>query len=138
MPRAWLDDLDGVTHEARFDITLDRVNVGRASSAEPTRDACYLVIRRNTIGRRHATLRYLDGQFSVEDHQSINGTYVNGDRVINNTPVDHGDLLTFDEFRFKLNVDTTPMRLPASAQGDDDDDDDDDEDRTEFLPREKR
>ena len=78
-----------------------------APSRGPTSDVTgaeteYLVIRRNTIGRQHASIGFEDGGFYVEDLQSINGTYVNGERADGRLNVANGDEIAFDEFRFRL------------------------------------
>ena len=107
-PRAWLHDLDNCTRTPSFEIIHDRISVGRtAPSRGRTGDVTgaeteYLVIRRNTIGRKHASVGFEDGAFYVEDLQSINGTYVNGERADGRLNVANGDEITFDEFRFRL------------------------------------
>lgn len=49
------------------------------------------------VGRRHATLHLQNGQASLEDHQSVNGTYVNRQRLQSGNPqlLNDGDELRF-------------------------------------------
>ena len=75
-------------------------------------------------------MRFVEGKFEVEDHQSVNGTFVNGDRIIAATPVRDGDTLTFDEFRFRFRVMQPPPPPPLPP---DDDYDPEDDDKTAFL-----
>lgn len=49
------------------------------------------------VGRRHATLHLQGGQATLEDHQSVNGTYVNRQRLQSGVrqPLNNGDELRF-------------------------------------------
>ena len=51
------------------------------------------------VSRVHARLRAADGQVSVEDAGSKNGTWVNGERREGPTTLDDGDELAFGTFR---------------------------------------
>jgi pSer/pThr/pTyr-binding forkhead associated (FHA) protein len=51
-----------------------------------------------TVSRRHAELRRKDGRFAVQDMGSLNGTYVNRDRV-ENTQLANGDELQIGKFK---------------------------------------
>jgi pSer/pThr/pTyr-binding forkhead associated (FHA) protein len=51
-----------------------------------------------TVSRRHAEIRRKDGRFSVHDMGSLNGTYVNRDRV-ENTQLASGDELQIGKFK---------------------------------------
>lgn len=125
MPEAYLIDLDGSTNSQRFQIMTDNLSVGRSTPTQMTGRE-YLSIRRNTIGRRHASVRYARGRFWVEDHRSVNGTFVNGERVMGTAPLESGDELTFDTFRFNFVV------IPADHVGGGDDDPRLDVDQTQF------
>lgn len=55
-----------------------------------------VVLMDKTVSRRHATLwRKSQSSWRVLDHQSRNGTWVNGVRVRTEAPVQPGDTLTF-------------------------------------------
>ena len=79
----------------------DTVVVGRSKNT-PDNESTYISIRRNTVGRKHASLRFARGLFWVEDHKSVNGTFVNGERVDGMSPLESGDELTFDTYRFSF------------------------------------
>ena len=43
---------------------------------------CQLVFADDTVSRRHAELRFSDGRWMLRDLGSVNGTWVNGRRVM--------------------------------------------------------
>lgn len=51
-----------------------------------------------TVSRRHAELRRKEGRFSIHDMGSLNGTYVNRDRV-ENTQLASGDEVQIGKFK---------------------------------------
>jgi pSer/pThr/pTyr-binding forkhead associated (FHA) protein len=51
-----------------------------------------------TVSRRHAEIRRKDGAFFVHDMGSLNGTYVNRERV-DNTQLANGDELQIGKFK---------------------------------------
>jgi pSer/pThr/pTyr-binding forkhead associated (FHA) protein len=51
-----------------------------------------------TVSRRHAEIRRKDSQFLVHDMGSLNGTYVNRERV-ENTQLANGDELQIGKFK---------------------------------------
>jgi two-component system, NtrC family, sensor kinase len=57
--------------------------IGRSSDVIPLTD--------HTISRRHAELRPDNGRWLLADLNSVNGTYLNGQRVVQPTPLKHGD-----------------------------------------------
>jgi class 3 adenylate cyclase len=66
------DDASGTQHP----LVGTRVSVGRA----PTND---VVLERDmSVSRHHAVFEHHEGQWTVRDEQSANGTFVNGDRTL--------------------------------------------------------
>ena len=59
---------------SRFLLDRPETSVGRHSDADIFLDDV-------TVSRRHAVLRQTDGGIEVADNGSLNGSYVNGDRV---------------------------------------------------------
>src|SRR5439155_13231861 len=57
------------------------------------RKDCDLKIRSSEVSRRHCLLCYQDGVLFVEDLDSVNGTYLNGQRVAGREAVRPGDEL---------------------------------------------
>jgi pSer/pThr/pTyr-binding forkhead associated (FHA) protein len=52
---------------------------------------CHLAVPSPAVSRRHAQLRLQDGQWSIEDLRTRNGTWVNGQRIHSRTPLNHND-----------------------------------------------
>jgi pSer/pThr/pTyr-binding forkhead associated (FHA) protein len=66
------DDASGTQHP----LVGTRVNVGRAPTNE-------VVLERDmSVSRHHAVFDLHDGQWTVTDDQSANGTFVNGERTL--------------------------------------------------------
>ncbi|MEM7405588.1 MAG: FHA domain-containing protein [Pseudomonadota bacterium] len=99
LPLAFLIDRDGGASVPQYQIETDNLFVGRSVPTQ-VQARSYFSIPSKTIGRKHASIRYARGRFWVEDHKSINGTYVNGERVIGMAPLESGDEICFDTFRF--------------------------------------
>ncbi len=77
---------------SRFLLDRERTSIGRHPDSDIFLDDV-------TVSRRHAIVSHRDGQMVVEDNGSLNGTYVNGDRV------EERELATGDELqigRFKV------------------------------------
>ena len=82
--------------------------IGRGTAAEITIDD-------PLISRRHAQISQLDGRFVVEDLGSINGVFVNEERIAAAHPLRHGDRISLGpnlRFRFELLVTTPPPPPP--------------------------
>ena len=76
----------GPTTGARFLLDSAETTVGRHPRADIFLDDV-------TVSRRHASFSFNAGAFEITDAGSLNGTYVNGDRV------DHVSLQDGDEVR---------------------------------------
>lgn len=77
---------------ARFTLVGDEVTVGRSQDASIFLDDV-------TVSRRHAELRKRDGDWSVVDNRSLNGTYVNRSRIDEHV-LSNGDELQIGKYRF--------------------------------------
>lgn len=76
--------------------------IGRASSAD-------IVVNLNSVSRNHGTLvRDNEGNWRYNDLNSKNGSYINGKRVTESTPLNTGDTLTLGGTDFTL--------IPVSIQ----------------------
>ena len=69
-----------------FLLHQDATNLGRTIGND-------VIIPDGTVSRHHARLTFRNGQWTVEDLGSSNGTWVNGVRVKRPTPLMHGDEL---------------------------------------------
>ena len=88
---------------------MPTLNVGRATD-------CDLQLVEGHVSRHHAQLCADHGAVWLEDLNSANGTYVNGDRIAGAWRVFHGDEISFDTIRYQLigdAPDLTPIRPPG-------------------------
>lgn len=84
--RATLVVQRGPNAGTRFEIAGDRVTIGRHPDSDFFLDDV-------TVSRRHSEVRRVGDQYSLKDVGSLNGTYVNGERV------EEATLSNGDEFR---------------------------------------
>ena len=80
-----------------YAIDKQKTSIGRDSSND-------IVIVQDSVSSFHATIDYKNGYFYVEDHRSTNGTYLEGERLRNNKPVQlkSGDRIDFAVFEFRF------------------------------------
>ena len=77
---------------------------------------CGVRIPSAEVSRRHCALRQADGYLTVEDLGSVNGTYLNGLRVVNREVVRPGDHLEVGPVRFVVEYELTPEALDRLSQ----------------------
>lgn len=90
---------------ARYLLDTDQTTVGRHPEAGIFFDDV-------TVSRRHAEVTRQKATFEIVDQRSLNGTYVNGERV------DRAQLRNGDEVRigkFRLNFFSSPRDLPGAG-----------------------
>jgi hypothetical protein len=73
----------------------DRVLIGRAPGCESR-------LGEETVSRRHALLLRRQNGWTIEDLGSLNGTLLNGWRVVIPTEVRPGDIVTFGEVALRV------------------------------------
>ena len=73
----------------------DSVTLGRSRKSD-------CVIADSTVSRDHALLRHDHGRWWLRDLGSMNGTYLNGWRVMDDVEVRPGDHVVFGEAAFRL------------------------------------
>ncbi|MBW3089077.1 FHA domain-containing protein [Bifidobacterium sp. 82T24] len=81
----------GAVSGSRYLLDEDVVNVGR----DPRSD---ILLDDSTVSRSHAVFRRVNGQFTVQDAGSLNGTYVNRQRV-DEAVLKNGDEIMIGKFR---------------------------------------
>ncbi|KRA25825.1 transcriptional regulator [Microbacterium sp. Root61] len=97
----------GPTAGARYLLDTDVTTVGRHPEADIFFDDV-------TVSRRHAEITRDATSFEIVDQRSLNGTYVNGERV------DRATLINGSEVRigkFRLNFFVSPADLPLTTDG---------------------
>lgn len=95
----------GPTAGARYLIDADVTSVGRHPEADIFFDDV-------TVSRRHAEITRSGKAFEIVDQRSLNGTYVNGDRV-DRSPLVNGAEVRIGKFRLTFFV--SPADLAADA-----------------------
>lgn len=81
---AWLESLDDT--QVRIAIVPGEFTLGRLLPANE-------VIERPEVSRLHARMRRVGDAIGIEDLRSANGTFVNGTRIIQETPLVNGDVV---------------------------------------------
>jgi uncharacterized protein YegL len=96
IPEASLKDVNGITKQGMFRIRKRVTRIGRIDKIND------LVISQETISRQHALIEYKDYAYWVVDQTSSNGTFVNGERIVDQIRLKHGDRLSFDIYAFEF------------------------------------
>lgn len=81
----------GAVSGSRYLLDEDEVSVGRDPRAD-------ILLDDSTVSRAHAVFRRIAGGFEVADAGSLNGTYVNRQRV-DSAPLKNGDEIIIGKFR---------------------------------------
>ncbi len=89
----------------RFNIGKKPVMVGRQLGVD-------LVIRNDSVSRRHAEVYIENGSLWVRDCGSSNGTFVNRQRITGPVPLNVGDVIHFATVEFLVGCDET---IPSSS-----------------------
>jgi pSer/pThr/pTyr-binding forkhead associated (FHA) protein len=81
---------------------------------------CNICIPSSEVSRRHCMLRFRDGYLTVEDLKSINGTFLNDQKIADKTVVYPGDRLGIGPVHFTVRYELTPaarelLQLPQEA-----------------------
>ncbi|MGL5858515.1 MAG: FHA domain-containing protein [Angustibacter sp.] len=93
---AMLVVVHGPNPGSRFLLDADLVTVGR----DPSRD---IFLDDRTVSREHAKFIRQDDRYAVVDDRSLNGTYVNGQRV-DNQLLQTGDEVWVGRFRLVVHL----------------------------------
>ncbi|HEV3416274.1 MAG TPA: ATP-binding protein [Pirellulales bacterium] len=90
-PKATLKILKGSNAGDCFNLSADRIVLGRES-------LCDVVLPRTTISRRHAQISRDAEGFYIEDLESLNGTFVDSNRIVGPQRLHGGEHIQIDEF----------------------------------------
>jgi uncharacterized protein YegL len=102
VPKAYLNDINGITADPAYEIGGRPAMLGRVAGNDANLD--YIVVNQSTVGRRHALIEYRDFSFWIADQGSVNGTFVNGRRIESETRLKHGDRVRLHNFEFEFTV----------------------------------
>ena len=104
LPKAFLHDVSLTTNWMCHRFKKPLTWLGRIVMEPKAEDADHLVVEKGTVSRRHAFIEYNQHDFWITDHDSINGTFVNGRRIHAKARLKHGDHIRLGdcEFRFEM------------------------------------
>jgi len=103
IPEAFLKDLQGVADDPAVQIGAKPLMIGRVRGSNPEH-VDYFVINKGTVGRQHAIIQYRDFGFWLNDQGSVNGTFLNGERIEGERQLKHGDRIRFHKFEFEFSM----------------------------------
>lgn len=103
VPDAFIKDINGVTNEPAMQIGAKPLMIGRVAGSDADH-LDYFVIDKPTIGRRHALIKYRDFCFWISDQGSVNGTFLNGERLDHERQLKHGDRVRFHKYDFEFSM----------------------------------
>jgi len=84
----------GFTKGQQYQINTDNLIIGRQEGD--------IIIKDDTISRRHAEIIKSNGQYFIRDNNSTNGTFVNNKRV-SQSPLSNGDIIRLGNIQLKFN-----------------------------------
>ncbi|HEX7046564.1 MAG TPA: VWA domain-containing protein [Gammaproteobacteria bacterium] len=99
-PKAVLYDVYDPSDIKRHELGAKPAVIGRVSGSDPAMD--YVVVDERTVGRWHATIERRGQSFWIRDEGSVNGTFVNDQRVTAEHPLKHGDMVRVHRHEFEF------------------------------------
>jgi serine phosphatase RsbU (regulator of sigma subunit) len=117
---AFLITLKGPDTGRQYSLEQDAMVLGRQTDSA-------ICLESQAVSRHHARIVRVDSSFFIEDLGSSNGTYINGSRIRERTPLTEKDTLQIGPYLFGLRVPPTPVvadeglviRSQISASGSD-------------------
>ncbi|MCC6130926.1 MAG: FHA domain-containing protein [Acidobacteria bacterium] len=104
----WLGPMEGLRYVADVRSAAQIARIGRLPFDKKERVPNQLVLSSCVgVSGSHALVRYTQGKLAVADLKSTNGTFVAGDLVSADTPVENGDIFL---------VSLTPLRVTADER----------------------
>jgi pilus assembly protein CpaF len=101
-----LTEKGGETKQLNFE--KDEVTVGRVQGND-------IVLPKGNVSKRHCRVMLQGGKFSVEDLKSTNGTYINGRKIADVTPVVGTDKIYVGDFVIRVEIPGEATMPPPSA-----------------------
>lgn len=100
---------EGDRRARRYDLTELPTVIGREED-------CQLQLNSNSMSRQHARFDTENGQLTLTDLGSTNGTFVNRQRIEQPTPVQAGYILHFGNHEFRLMAEEVAERGPEATR----------------------
>ncbi|NNK85407.1 MAG: VWA domain-containing protein [Desulfobacterales bacterium] len=96
LPEASLRDVSDITEQGFFKISEKVTRIGRKDQIN------HIAIDQETISRQHATIEYKKHFFWIIDQGSSNGTFLNGQRIIDEERLNPGDIISLDVYELEF------------------------------------
>ena len=96
MPKARVSFTGQNNSDVKFVEFSDSATVGRRNSND-------LIISDNAVSGTHCELTFDDGKVYIEDLNSTNGTFIDGERI-SRAELKNGDILILGKMSFKVNI----------------------------------
>ncbi|MDX1946380.1 MAG: FHA domain-containing protein [Pirellulaceae bacterium] len=74
-------------------------------------DGCHLRPQAEAVSRKHCVIITTDTEVAVRDLNSRNGTYVNGERIAEDTVLLSGDVLRVGPLEFEMQIENTAAKI---------------------------
>ena len=98
--QAVLYDISNPNDIKRYELGEKSTVIGRVAGYDP--EVQYVLASEPTVGRCHALIERRGHSFWITDQGSINGTFVNGDRVTGDRALKHGDIVSIHRHEFEF------------------------------------
>lgn len=104
-PRKYIPpaQLEGLTRPSHYDITGKLTWISRAPG-ENSKDKATICIQDDVISRDHALIQYRDYAYWISDRGSINGTFVNDEKITGERTLQNGDRIRFAKYEFRFTM----------------------------------
>jgi len=89
-----LKGMSGEYKDLEYVLEYDEFTMGRHFD-------CDLVLKEETVSSRHAKIKKNEGNYEIEDLNSSNGTFINGEKIKKQS-LRTGDLISIDKMEFKF------------------------------------
>lgn len=105
---AWIEftDAEGRTRKVEVPRTPSGIVLGRSAS-------CHVVLKSPSVGRNHGKVLFQGGTYLYKDLGSVNGSFVNDQRVQADTPLKDGDFVRLGEVVVRFIGDARAPAAPA-------------------------
>lgn len=101
-PRAVLYDISNPNDIKRFELAERSTLLGRVAGYDP--EVQYVLVKEKTVGRCHAVIERRGHSFWIMDQGSINGTFVNGERIMADRALKHADIVAIHRHEFEFMI----------------------------------
>ncbi len=105
---AWIEFTDAAGQARKVEVprTQSGVVLGRSAS-------CHVVLKSPSVGRNHGKVLFQGGAYLYKDLGSVNGSFINGERVQADTPLKDGDSVRLGEVVVRFIGDARAPAAPA-------------------------